>query len=102
MAKKKTVSKPEEVKVKGTPGMKVCPECMKSNGVRTQTCDCGYNFRPKTKTTINVDQSPLHLKAAMQFVAVAGGFPAARQALDDSEAFLNQVEAWKAKVGGSV
>jgi hypothetical protein len=35
----------------------------------------------------------------MQFVAVAGGFPAARQALHEAEVFLKQVEAWKEKVG---
>ena len=98
---KKNASKPEEVKGKGQQGKKVCPGCKKSIGVRTQTCECGYEFRPKTAPAVDLTQPPQHLQAAMQFAAITGGFPAARQALNDSEAFLNQVEAWKGKLGGS-
>jgi hypothetical protein len=96
---KKTTSTPEEVKVPKQ-GMRFCPQCNHQQGVRIPECtECKYKFPAKTAPTVNVSQPPQHLQAAMQFVAVTGGFAAARKALDDSEAFLRQVEAWKDKVG---
>lgn len=98
---KKTTSTPEEVNVPKQ-GMRFCPQCNHQQGVRIPECTaCKYKFPAKTAPTVNVTQPPQHLQAAMQFVATTGGFPAARKALDEAEAFAIQFEAWKGKLGGS-
>lgn len=100
MTKKKPVAKSEGGKVKGERGWKVCPECQESCGVRLGQCKkCGHVFRPKSEPTSNVPMPPQQFQAAMQFVLAAGGFPEARRALNESEAFFKQMEAWKNEVG---
>jgi hypothetical protein len=100
MAKKKTAPGPEGVNAEERRGRKVCPGCHEICGARLRECKkCGHVFRLKSEPTGKMALSPYRLQAVMQFVAVAGGFPAARQALHEAEAFLKHVEAWKEKVG---
>jgi len=82
------------VKAKAGPGKKECPKCKKLVGVRTQECECGHKFEPKTAK----QKSGKVGVEVLRYCALNGGVEAVKKELDSYKE--NELAKFIAQCGG--